>query len=120
MDLSGMLLAGLFRMLFAKMQKELARAIQKSIERGKSFTLSQALNTNIITAGLRYSLATGMLHAVGRNDAFPIRAHNRWASSSIHGRRPFVFKVQRDLQQPHAVVYYYGLCVAASAHGLAF
>jgi DNA-directed RNA polymerase II subunit RPB2 len=70
MDLSGMLLAGLFRMLFAKMQKELARAIQKSIERGKSFTLSQALNTNIITAGLRYSLATGMLHAVGSNDAF--------------------------------------------------
>ncbi|KNC80151.1 DNA-directed RNA polymerase II subunit RPB2 [Sphaeroforma arctica JP610] len=59
MDLAGALLAGLFRILFAKMTKEVQRSIQMAIDKGKDFNLGYSLNPIIITNGLRYSLATG-------------------------------------------------------------
>eukprot|EP00124_Ichthyophonus_hoferi_P004296 Ihof_evm1s456 gene=Ihof_evmTU1s456 len=59
MDLAGALLSQLFRLLFRKLVKEVQIQLQKSIDRGKDFNLSNALRPNIIGNGLKYSLATG-------------------------------------------------------------
>lgn len=59
LDLAGPLLAFLFRGLFKNLMKEVRMYTQKFIDRGKDFNLELAIKTNIITDGLRYSLATG-------------------------------------------------------------
>jgi len=59
MDLAGPLLGHLFRQLFAKLTKETRRYLQKKVEDGKDFTLANAIDENIISRGLKYSLATG-------------------------------------------------------------
>lgn len=59
LDLAGPLLGGLFRMLFKKLTKEVRRYLQKTINEGKSFNLSLALQSKIIGDGMKYSLATG-------------------------------------------------------------
>eukprot|EP00123_Amoebidium_parasiticum_P018024 comp24071_c0_seq1/m.43307 comp24071_c0_seq1/g.43307 ORF comp24071_c0_seq1/g.43307 comp24071_c0_seq1/m.43307 type:complete len:1218 (-) comp24071_c0_seq1:728-4381(-) len=59
MDLAGALLSQLFRLLFRKLVKEVQIQLQKSIDRGRDFALSSAVQSNIIGNGLKYSLATG-------------------------------------------------------------
>jgi len=58
-DLSGPLLASLFRMLFLKLCTETAKHMQKCIENGKDFNIALGLKSTTITQGLRYALATG-------------------------------------------------------------
>ncbi|RKP19176.1 DNA-directed RNA polymerase II subunit RPB2 [Rozella allomycis CSF55] len=59
MDLAGPLLAGLFRMLFKKLTKDVGRYLQKCIDSNRDFNLTLAVKSNTITNGLRYSIATG-------------------------------------------------------------
>jgi len=59
LDLAGPLLAGLFRMLFRKLTKDVYRHLQKCVEMQKPFNLNAAVKSNTITNGLKYSLATG-------------------------------------------------------------
>jgi DNA-directed RNA polymerase II subunit RPB2 len=59
LDLAGPLLAGLFRLLFRKLTKDVSRYLQKKVDAGHDFNLSLAVKTSTITNGLKYSLATG-------------------------------------------------------------
>ncbi|PVU92434.1 hypothetical protein BB559_003718 [Furculomyces boomerangus] len=59
MDLAGPLLAMLFRNLFRKVTKDMTRYLQKCIDSKREFNLTMAIKSNTITAGLKYSLATG-------------------------------------------------------------
>lgn len=59
MDLSGPLLASLFKLLFKKLCAETARHMQKCIENGRDFNIALGLKSSTLTQGLKYSLATG-------------------------------------------------------------
>lgn len=59
LDLAGPLMAGLFRVLFRKLTKDIYRYMQRCVETNKDFNLNLAVKPSIITNGLRYSLATG-------------------------------------------------------------
>ena len=59
MDLSGPLLASLFRGLFRKLTQETAKHMQKCIEGGRDFNIALGLKSTTLTQGLRYALATG-------------------------------------------------------------
>ena len=59
LDLAGPLLAGLFRMLFYKLTKDVYKYLQKCVENNKEFNLTLAVKSNTLTNGLKYSLATG-------------------------------------------------------------
>lgn len=59
MDLAGVLMSGLFRLLFKKLTKDVAKYLQKCIESSREFNLTLAVKSNTITNGLKYSLATG-------------------------------------------------------------
>lgn len=59
LDLAGVLLAGLFRMLYHKLTKDIFKYLQKSVEQNKEFNMALAVKSTILTNGLRYSLATG-------------------------------------------------------------
>ena len=58
-DLSGQLLAGLFRQLYKRTYKEFINGSIKALKSGKLFNIHYLLKTKIITNGLKYSLATG-------------------------------------------------------------
>ena len=58
-NLSGPLMAQLFRLQFQKVTKDLQRFMQKKIENDEQIHLKAAVKSNIITNGLKYSLATG-------------------------------------------------------------
>lgn len=59
MDLSGPLLAGLFKVLFRKLIMETSKHLQKCVENGREFNLTVGLKSGIITQGFKYALATG-------------------------------------------------------------
>lgn len=59
LDLAGVLLAGLFRMLYHKLTKDIFKYLQKAVEQNKEFNMSLAVKSTMLTNGLRYSLATG-------------------------------------------------------------
>ena len=59
LDLAGPLLAGLFRMLFHKLTKDVYKYLQKCVENGKEFNMTLAVKSTTLTNGLKYSLATG-------------------------------------------------------------
>lgn len=59
LDLAGPLLAGLFRMLFNKLTKDVFKYLQKCVENNKEFNLTLAVKSTTLTNGLKYSLATG-------------------------------------------------------------
>lgn len=78
LDLAGPLLAGLFRMLFRKVTRDVSRYLQKvkgsihpsewpshennafqCIDSNREFNLTLAVKSSTITNGLKYSLATG-------------------------------------------------------------
>lgn len=59
LDLAGPLMAYLFKDLFRKLVKDIKRHLQRSIAKGQEFNLQGVVNQDLITRGLRYSLATG-------------------------------------------------------------
>lgn len=59
LDMAGPLLAGLFRMLFRKLTRDIYRHLQKCVEEKKDFHITQAVKASTITNGLKYSVATG-------------------------------------------------------------
>ncbi|KAL1919436.1 DNA-directed RNA polymerase II subunit RPB2 [Calcarisporiella thermophila] len=59
LDLAGPLMAGLFRTLFRKLNKDVSKYLQKCIDSNREFNLTLAIKSNTITNGLKYSLATG-------------------------------------------------------------
>ena len=59
LDLAGPLMSNLFRLQFDKATKDFYRYMQKRVEADQPINLSQGFKPNIITSGLRYSLATG-------------------------------------------------------------
>ena len=91
LDLAGPLMATLFRQLFRKLTKDVRAYLQKCVDGGKEFVLAYAVKHNIITQGLKYSLATGNW---GQQGAADVRAGvsqvlNRltFASTLSHLRR---------------------------------
>ncbi|KAF2718333.1 RPB2, DNA-dependent RNA polymerase II second largest subunit [Polychaeton citri CBS 116435] len=59
LDLSGPLMAQIFRMKFAQLKNDMQQYLVRAIESGRDFNVNLACKSNIITSGLRYSLATG-------------------------------------------------------------
>ena len=59
LDLAGPLLAGLFRTLFNKLNKDVERYLKNCIENNREFNLTLGVKSTHITNGLKYSLATG-------------------------------------------------------------
>ena len=59
LDLAGPLLQSLFRLLYRKLQKDVKKSLQKALDEGAEFNLPSAIKANVITSGLKYSLATG-------------------------------------------------------------
>lgn len=59
LDLAGPLLAGLFRMLFNKLTKDVYKYLQKCVEGNREFNLTLGVKSTTLTNGLKYSLATG-------------------------------------------------------------
>ncbi|KAJ3191549.1 DNA-dependent RNA polymerase II [Irineochytrium annulatum] len=59
LDLAGVLMSGLFRMLFRRLTKDISRNLQKCLENHRNFNIKTAVDANIIKNGLKYSLATG-------------------------------------------------------------
>lgn len=93
LELSGPLLASLFRKLFAKLKKEMRTSLQKMVDAGHEITPSKAVNPKTLTRGLKYALATGnwgdQQAAAGTNRAGVAQVLNRlaFASSLSHLRR---------------------------------
>jgi DNA-directed RNA polymerase II subunit RPB2 len=58
-DMSGYLLAGLFRQLFRRTFKEFISGASKYLKMGKIFNVNHVLKNKIITNGIKYSLSTG-------------------------------------------------------------
>lgn len=59
LDMAGPLLGNLFRMLWAKLSKEMYKYLQKCVDTERQFEIQLAVKHTIITNGLKYSLATG-------------------------------------------------------------
>ncbi|KAM0681559.1 DNA-dependent RNA polymerase II [Glugoides intestinalis] len=59
LDLSGPLLASLFKILFKKLCIETSKHMQKCIENGRDFNIALGIKSSTITQGFRYALATG-------------------------------------------------------------
>ena len=59
LDLAGPLLAFLFRSLFRNLIKQMKSYAQYYIDKGQTFNLDVSVKMNIISDGLKYSLATG-------------------------------------------------------------
>lgn len=59
LDLAGPLIAGLFRILFLKLTKDVFRYLQRCVENNQDFNVQMAIKNGILTNGLKYSLATG-------------------------------------------------------------
>jgi DNA-directed RNA polymerase II subunit RPB2 len=59
LDLAGPLMALIFRTQFNKVVKDFTRYMQKRIESGETISMKVGLKSNIITNGLKFSLATG-------------------------------------------------------------
>ncbi|KXS19791.1 DNA-dependent RNA polymerase II second largest subunit [Gonapodya prolifera JEL478] len=59
LDLAGPLMANLFRQLFRRLTQDISRALRKSVETHKEFNMVSAVQHQIITRGLQFSLATG-------------------------------------------------------------
>jgi len=58
-DLAGPLMKGLFRAMFRKLVKDIRKALQQDVTRGKDPKLELAVDHRQIMNGLKYSLATG-------------------------------------------------------------
>ena len=59
LDLAGPLMAGLFRLQFRRLVKDIRRRVQRCVDTGKEIYVPDIINHNLISSGLKYSLATG-------------------------------------------------------------
>uniref|UniRef100_A0A7S2F9I8 DNA-directed RNA polymerase subunit beta n=1 Tax=Octactis speculum TaxID=3111310 RepID=A0A7S2F9I8_9STRA len=59
LDLAGPLLAGLFRLLFRKLTKDVRKYLQRCLDERKPFNVTTAIKSRTLSDGLKYSLATG-------------------------------------------------------------
>lgn len=59
LDMSGPLLALLFRIMFKKLAKDAQLALKKCADRGRDLNVHKAIKARTITRGLKYALATG-------------------------------------------------------------
>ena len=59
LDLAGPLMGLIFRSQFNKVVKDFTRYMQKRVESGEPISMKVGLKSNIITNGLKFSLATG-------------------------------------------------------------
>ncbi|EMC98989.1 hypothetical protein BAUCODRAFT_65631 [Baudoinia panamericana UAMH 10762] len=59
LDLAGPLMAQVFRLKFSQLVKDIRNYLHRCVEQGREFNINLAVKSNIITSGLRYSLATG-------------------------------------------------------------
>ncbi|KAG2425954.1 hypothetical protein HXX76_013327 [Chlamydomonas incerta] len=91
LDLGGPLMAGLFRLLFRKLCKELRMQAQRMVDAGKEINVLSAINEKVITRGLKYSLATGNWGEQGkqgiRAGVSQVLARLTYASTLSHLRR---------------------------------
>ena len=89
-DMSGQLIANLFRQMFRRMYKEFLSGCAKSLKSGKIFNVNHLLKTKIITNGIKYSLSTGNW-GVGvqniRTGVSQVLNRMTYASSLSHMRR---------------------------------
>jgi DNA-directed RNA polymerase beta subunit len=89
-DLSGQLIANLFRQMFRRMYKDFLSGCAKSLKSGKIFNVNHLLKTKIITNGIKYSLSTGNW-GVGvqniRTGVSQVLNRMTYASSLSHMRR---------------------------------
>ena len=58
-ELSGNLIAGMFRHLYKRTHKEFSTNVCKALEGGKVINITHMLKSKIITNGLKYALSTG-------------------------------------------------------------
>lgn len=58
-DMTGVLLGSLFRMLFRRFRTDIKNALQKRVEENKDIHVSSAFKSKVITGNLKYSIATG-------------------------------------------------------------
>lgn len=59
LDLSGPLMAQVFRLKFQQLVREIRTCLRRDVEKGKQFNITIAAKGQILTNGFRYSLATG-------------------------------------------------------------
>ncbi|QIW97967.1 hypothetical protein AMS68_003485 [Peltaster fructicola] len=59
LDLAGPLMAQVFRLKFQQLVRDIRQYLHRCVEQNKDFNLTLAVKSNILSSGLRYSLATG-------------------------------------------------------------
>jgi DNA-directed RNA polymerase II subunit RPB2 len=59
MDMSGTLMAGLFRQLFRQFIEDMSKHIKKDLQKNRDANLQTAMRHETLTAGLRRALSTG-------------------------------------------------------------
>jgi DNA-directed RNA polymerase II subunit RPB2 len=59
LDMSGPLLAMLFRIMFKKLSKDAQAFLKKKVDRGDDINVSKAIRSRTISRGLKYAMATG-------------------------------------------------------------
>ena len=92
------MLAGLFRILFRKLTKDVRKHLQRCLDEGKNFNIGSAIKSNHITDGLKYSLATGNWGdkgMVGKAGVSQVLNRLTYASSLSHLRQWRVDRRQR-------------------------
>jgi DNA-directed RNA polymerase II subunit RPB2 len=91
LDLGGPLLAGLFRMLFRQLTKDVRKYVKFCLDNGREINLAMCIKPTTLTNGLKYSLATGNWGQQGEqgNRAGVSQVLNRlsYSSSLSHLRR---------------------------------
>jgi len=92
-ELSGNLIAGMFRHLYKRTHKEFSTNVCKALEGGKVINITHMLKSKIITNGLKYSLSTGNwsigLNSINSTKTGVSQVLNRltYASTLSHLRR---------------------------------
>jgi DNA-directed RNA polymerase II subunit RPB2 len=98
LDLAGPLLGSLFRQLFARVLKDCRISLTKQVQRAKNqnsllqIKMSGIVDSNIITSGMKYSLATGNWSgnrktAAGKTGVSQVLGRLTFASTLSHLRR---------------------------------
>lgn len=91
LDLAGPLLAGLFRLQFRKLMKDVKSNVKRLVNGNKPIDLNSVIKSAIITQGLKYSLATGNWSSSGsvptRTGVSQVLNRLTFASSLSHLRR---------------------------------
>lgn len=91
LELAGPLLSSLFRVLFLRLRKDITKRLKEALNKKISLSLSYSLKSNIITDGIKYSLATGnwgdRSRAGARTGVSQVLNRLTYASALSHLRR---------------------------------